>query len=187
MGTWGTGIYANDIAEDVRDACKDIFAIYNVDKGNELLFNHFSDILNQEFVDNEYASFWYALADWQWKHGMLNEFVKEKTLSLLDNCAGIEEWIELGNKTDIRKRYKIMESLRNQLVSNQRDFKKPRLLLAKPKHNIGDVIIFKATNYVDEFDSSWHITDLRPPFMFSNSRIRRSPHENIDGINAHGK
>ena len=30
MGTWGTGIYSNDIAEDVRDACKDIFALYDV-------------------------------------------------------------------------------------------------------------------------------------------------------------
>lgn len=187
LGTWGIGIYANDIAEDVRDACKDIFAVYNVDEGNEVLFNHFSDILNQGFVDNEYASFWYALADWQWKHGMLSNFIKEKTLSLLDSYAGIEEWIELGNKTDIRKRRKIMESLKNQLVSNQRDYKKPRLLLAKPKHKIGDVIVFKATNYVDEFDSSWHITDLRLPYMFSDRKINQSLYENIDGIDAHGK
>lgn len=186
MGAWGTGIYANDIAEDVRDACKDIFALYDVDEGNKLLFNHFSDILNQGFVDNEYASFWYALADWQWKHGMLNEFVKDKTLSLLNIYAGIEEWIELGNKTDIRKRRNIIERLKNQLVSKQGALKKPRLLLAKPKHKIGDVIIFKATNYIDEFDSSWHITDLRPPFMFSDCKINESPHENIDGINAHG-
>ena len=55
MGVWGTGIYANDIAEDVRDACEDIYAVYDVVAGNELLFNHFSDVLNQGFVDNEYA------------------------------------------------------------------------------------------------------------------------------------
>ncbi len=187
MGVWGTGIYANDIAEDVRDACKDIYALYDVVAGNELLFNHFSDILNQGFVDNEYASFWYALADWQWKHGMLNAFVKEKTLSLLENYAGIQEWIELGNKTDIRKRRNVIECLKNQLVSKQGILRKPRLHLAKPKHKVGDVIIFKATNYIDEFDSSWHITDLRPPFMFSDCKINESSYENIDGIDAHSK
>ena len=187
MGTWGTGIYSNDIAEDVRDACKDIFALYDVAEGNELLFNHFADILNQGYIDNEYASFWYALADWQWKHGMLNEFVKEKALNLLDNCAGIEDWIELGNKADIRKRRNVMEDLKSRLVSNQGALKKPRLILAKPKHKIGDVIFFKATNYVDEFDSTWHITDLRPPIMFSDRKINESLYENIDGIDAHNK
>lgn len=187
MGTWGTSIYSNDIAEDVRDACKDVYALYDVNAGNEILFNHFSDILNQGFVDNEYASFWYALADWQWKHGMLNEFVKEKALNLLENCAGIQEWIELGNKADIRKRHNVMENLKKRLVSNQGTLKKPRLILAKPKHKIGDVIFFKATDYVDEFDSTWHITDIRPPFMFSDREINESSYENIDGIDAHGK
>lgn len=187
MGVWGTGIYTNDVSEDVRDACKDIFAVYDVAKGNELLFNHFSDIINQGFIDNEYASFWYALADWQWKHGMLNEFVKKKALILLDDNAGIEDWIELGNKADIRKRRTVMEELKKRLVSNQGVLKKPRLNLAKPKHKIGDIIVFKATNYVDEFDSAWHITDIRPPFMFSECKINKSPYENIDGIDAHSK
>lgn len=187
MGVWGIGIYANDIAEDVRDACKDIFALYDVAEGNELLFNHFADVLNQGYMDNEYASFWYALADWQWKHGMLNEFVKEKALNLLDNCAGIEDWIELGNKADIRRRRNVMEDLKKRLVSNQGALKKPRLILAKPKHKIGDVIFFKATNYVDEFDSTWNITDLRPPFMFSDRKINESLYENINGIDAHSK
>lgn len=187
MGVWGIGIYANDIAEDVRDACNDIYAIYDVAEGNELLFNHFADVLNQGYIDNEYASFWYALADWQWKHGMLNEFVKRKTLELLDNYAGIEEWIEFGNNVDIRKKRNVMEALKERLVSNQGVFKKPRLILAKPKHKIGDVIVFRATNYVDEFDSAWHITDLRPPFMFSDCRLNKSTYENIEGIDAHGK
>lgn len=31
MGAWGTGIYSNDTAEDLRDTCKDIFAFYDVE------------------------------------------------------------------------------------------------------------------------------------------------------------
>lgn len=43
MGTWGTAIYSNDTAEDVREACKDIFAVYGVEEGNQLLFEKFKD------------------------------------------------------------------------------------------------------------------------------------------------
>ena len=35
MGAWGTGIYSNDTAGDVRDACKDIFGYYDVEEGNQ--------------------------------------------------------------------------------------------------------------------------------------------------------
>ena len=37
MGAWGTALYSCDIAEDVRDACKDIFAFYDIKQGNDLI------------------------------------------------------------------------------------------------------------------------------------------------------
>ena len=33
MGTWGTGIYSNDTAEDVRDICQEIFPFVSVEEG----------------------------------------------------------------------------------------------------------------------------------------------------------
>jgi hypothetical protein len=43
MGTWGTGLYSNDVAEDVRVACKDIYGFLDVDSGNEKIFDVFSE------------------------------------------------------------------------------------------------------------------------------------------------
>ena len=184
MGTWGTGIYANDIAEDVRDACKDIFAFYDVEQGNEILFTHFKDIIEQGYVDNEYASFWYALADWQWKHGMLNEFVKHKTLVLLKDQAGIDEWIEAGNRSDILKRREVMERLKQQLCSEQCVFKKPKLSLVKPKHKVGEVIVFRADCYEE---SVWKKESFTAPFLFKSFKISNSKYEDVCGYNAQGK
>lgn len=184
MGTWGTGIYSNDIAEDVRDACKDIFALYDVAEGNELLFNHFADDLNQGYIDNEYASFWYALADWQWKHGMLSDFVKEKTLSLLKTYAGIEEWEDAGNQSDIAKRKKVLNSLKNQLLIHQPALKKPKLSLKKPKHTVGEVIVFRGAS---NDESIWKKESFSNPLVFKLPKISNSKFEEICGYNAQGK
>ena len=168
MGTWGTGIYSNDIAEDVRDACKDIFAVYDTEDGNKLLFEHFADILEQSFVDNEYASFWYALADWQWKHGMLDSYVKEKALDLLETHAGMDEWYDDGDKADIRKRIKVLELLKEQLRTHQPVLKKPRLSLAKPKHKCGEIIVFR-TDCSEP--SVWNVESFLPTFMFKSLKL----------------
>ena len=60
MGVWGSSIYSCDIAADVRDACNEIFAFFDVEEGNNRLFLAFSDVVKQDFVDNDFASFWYA-------------------------------------------------------------------------------------------------------------------------------
>lgn len=187
MGVWGTGIYSNDTAEDVREACQDIFAFYEVEEGNQKLFKCFKELLDSECIDDDYASFWYALADWQWKHGMLTEYVKEKTMSLLDAHAGLEQWVEAGNKADKNNRLKVLDGLKQQLQTEQRPFRKPKLRCVRPKHKPGDIVIFKATDFVDEYDSTWHIKRFRPPFVFDSDYISKSKYEDVDGCDAHGK
>ncbi len=44
MGAWGTSIYSNDIAEDVKEACQAIFSLYETEEGNQLIFYHFKDL-----------------------------------------------------------------------------------------------------------------------------------------------
>lgn len=187
MGAWGTGIYSNDLAEDVKEACKDIFAYYEVEQGNQKIFEIYKEVIAQEWVDDNYASFWYALADWQWKHGMLSEEVKNKALELSEVYAGINDWIESGNKRDVIKRKRAIDALRNQLHRIQPPLKKPVIQLITPKHKPGDIIIFRATEFVDEWDSAWHIKDFRPPLMFESELVSESKYENISGYDAHGK
>ena len=45
MGTWGTGIYGNDTAEEVREFCNEIFPFVSVEEGNRIVFREFKDIL----------------------------------------------------------------------------------------------------------------------------------------------
>lgn len=184
MGAWGVSIYSCDIAEDVRDACNVVFAFYDVEEGNNRIFSAFSDVVNQEFVDNEYASFWYALSDWQWKHGMLNQNIREKALLLLENYTGLDEW----EGSDVFKRKKILDHLREQLLQAQPDIKKPRTKVAKHKHIPGDIIIFQASK-VDEPKTytSWKIESLVPPLFFESLKYRNSQYENIKGYDASGQ
>ena len=53
MGAWGTGIYSNDTAGDVRDACKDIFGYYDVEEGNQKLFQQFEIETEPELIDDD--------------------------------------------------------------------------------------------------------------------------------------
>ena len=115
MGTWGTGLYSNDIALDVRDMCNDVFAFFSVEEGNQIIFREYDEILTSEIIDNDYASFWYALTDYQWNHGILCDSIREKTLELLDAYAGMTEWEEVGNKKDIANRKKVLEKLKEKL------------------------------------------------------------------------
>ena len=90
MGIWGTGIYSNDTAEDVRDICQEIFPFVSVEEGNRIIFQEFAELINSNLQDDDYASFWYALADWQWKHGILTEEIRIKAIGLLSPLCRLQ-------------------------------------------------------------------------------------------------
>lgn len=176
MGTWGTGIYSNDTAEDVRSICNEIFPFVSAEEGNKIVFTEFNEVVNSSIDDNDTASFWYALADWQWKHGILSEDIRSKVLSLLNKHAGISDWEESGSQRDVRKRIAVLDKLRLQLESEMPAVNIPKPKLSKPKHKIGDIIIFRACSKdEDEYDALWYIKNIVPPYMFKDKIIFESP------------
>lgn len=118
MGVWGTGLYDNDTAQDVKDMCEDIFPFVDIETGNEIIFREFNDLIEskKESIDNDYVSFWYALADWQWKHGILTEVIRRNALELLALSKGESEW---ENKNDVNRRKNVLNRLKEQLLTNQ--------------------------------------------------------------------
>lgn len=182
MGAWGTAINSCDIAEDVRDACKEIYSFYDVEEGTKRIISAFQGISDQDFVDNEYASFWYALAHWLWKHGMLNQEVKEKALQLLDNYAGLDEW----EGSDVPNRKKVLDKLKQQLLQPQPDMKKPRLKVLKKKHAPGDVIIFKGGRL--QFNE-WKFDTIYPSCCFESPKLQYSAFnlKDIERYSGNGK
>ncbi len=186
MGVWGPALYSCDIADDLKTMCQDVFAVYDKDKATQLIFEEYEDIINQDYVDNEYASFWYALADWQWKHGLLSDDIRGKALELLEKYAGMEEWEDEGNKSNIRKRIAVLDKLKHQLQSEQPPLKLPKIHIFKPKHKAGDIVIFKTcTNENDEYNNLWKIENLKPPFMYLDKKISESEYDNIKGTDRH--
>jgi hypothetical protein len=142
MGTWGTALYSNDTSCDVRDMCNEVYPLVGIEKGTQLILEEYADIVSSDIIDNDYADFWYALADWQWKHGILTDEIKNKTISLLKEHTGIDEW----EGSDIKKRLTVMDKLLDQLNTPQPEIKIPKPKIAKPKHKPGDIIIVRTCN-----------------------------------------
>lgn len=155
MGVWGTAIYSNDTAQDLRDLCQEVYAYYGAENLTEAM-----NIIKKEFsyyfedsclIDGDYADFWYAFADWHWKHGILSEEHRIKVLGILENKVGMLEWEEAGNSNDIQKRLDVMKKLEEELNGEMPKTKLPRFNQKKPLHKPGDVIIIKTCS--EEEDS----------------------------------
>ncbi len=184
MGTWGTGIYSNDTAEDVRELCQEVFPFVSVEEGNRIVFLEFEETINSRLIDDDYASFWYALADWQWKHGILSDEIRLKAIELLSAHTGIEDWKESASLADVRKRLGVMEQLKNRLDTPMPEPKLPKGRLEKPKHKPGDVIVFKI---FDGIDNTWNFDRFTTPIGYQSHYIRGSSEISPNPISVRGK
>lgn len=141
MGTWGTGLYSDDIALDVRSDCNYYFSKYEPEKALDILLNvYYNPDLGDGFGDN--ATVIYAIADFMWKKGILTGTFKSHVLALLDSYAGMDEWIESGNEKDIIKRKSVLDKFKEKILSPMPLKKKIiyRTPAVKPAFKIGQII-----------------------------------------------
>ncbi len=171
MGTWGTGIYSDDTASDIKILCNEIFPFVSVEEGNQIIFEEYKEIINSNILDNTSASFWYALADWQWNHGILDDSIKERALALLHDYVGISEWEESGSKADVKKRKAVLDKLREKLETAQPPKTLPKVRLEKPKHKAGDIIVFQMNGSRKGFESAWQIEYMSPGYVYKSTAI----------------
>ena len=96
MGAWGSGLYANDTACDIRDIYMQCLQDGMDDlQAYEKTIAECADYLSDD-VDAPLV--WYALAETQWKMGRLMPEVKENALKWIDKNGGIDPWLETVNK-----------------------------------------------------------------------------------------
>ena len=118
MGTWGVGVFQNDVADDVKTAYISKLKIGKSDK------EAFEEIVseNEELLsDNEDAvDFWLALASVMYDHGRLNDEARQKAMALLDADNDSERWDE----KEYGKRKKELEKLKTKLCSEMPPRKK---------------------------------------------------------------
>ena len=65
MGTWGTALFSDDLAADIRDELRDLIGEgHSAEEATERLLTEYADSLNDP---DEQTVFWLALAVTQWK------------------------------------------------------------------------------------------------------------------------
>ena len=111
MGTWGIGIFQNDVADNVKTVYVNKLKIGKSDEeALEELIAENTELLS----DNEDAlDFWLALSSVMYDYGRLNEKVRTKALALIESDDDSERWTEKENS----KRKCELEKLKTKLCS----------------------------------------------------------------------
>lgn len=143
MGAWGTAIFSDDLASDIRDSWKELLGeSLSPEQATKVIIKNYGAELNDP---EEKLVFWLALAASQWKTGRLQLAVKDKALQIIDSKENLKYWKAKGaTKTDIKKREKVELKLKEQLLSKQPDSKRiPKVYKENSKFQIGDIFSYK--------------------------------------------
>ena len=142
MGAWGTALYSNDTASDIRGDYVDLLRRGNSNQeALKKLMEKDGDCIG---IEEEEPLFWYALADTLWNYGRLTPEVKEKALYFLDHPeAELARWEDDGGKY-VEAWMRTLEKLRTKLLSPQPPEKKvSKYRLYKCTWQVGDVYAYR--------------------------------------------
>jgi len=139
MGTWNASINGNDTAQDLKSEYQAAFFYNDVEtalqKIDAYVRRHFD-----ESDTAEWCNYYYSLADFMWKHGILTDAVRDRSVSMIDNGFGLDIWEEEGAAM-LNKRKKVLAEFREKLLLPQPPKKKIRFnLQMKPIFEMGDLI-----------------------------------------------
>ena len=139
MGAWSTSINGNDTAEDLKQEYTVAFWKFEVPEALRLLDEH----VRQNFDESdpeEWVNYYYSLADFMWKKGILTDEVRDKALAMIDSGFGLDLWEEAGEKT-LQSRKKVLAEFREKLLSPQPPKKKIKPdIHAERIFNDGDIV-----------------------------------------------
>jgi hypothetical protein len=114
MGAWGTSLFADDNAGDLREDYRDLIAdgLSGAEAIDRLIAAWAPEVNDAYYA----ATFWLALAVTQWKCGRLEDRVKERALQAIADGSALLPW--QGGKEE-RQRRAVLETLRLQIASPQ--------------------------------------------------------------------
>lgn len=162
MGTWSVSITGNDIARDLISEYQAAFYYNDV----ETALLKLDAYVRKEFGEDEWCDYYYSLADYMWKHGILTDAVRDNAIRLIDSGTGLELWEEAGQKT-LEQRQKVLADFRTKLLSPQPPKKKISVkLYTKPIFEPGDLVAIqlqtankhyiKGSRFSEEFFRNCH-------------------------------
>ena len=159
MGSWGAGISGNDTAMDLRREYQAAFCCFDVETALEKLDAYVRKEGFDESDEGEWCDYYYSLADFMWKKGILTEAVRNRAIEMIDAGFGLEIWEESG-KAALRERQKVLKKFREKLCSEQPTRKKIKIdRYMKPVFETGDVVAFQLQTrdqiYLPPEDKRW--------------------------------
>ncbi len=134
MGTWSASVTANDLAQNLKSEYAAAFYYYDVQTALQKIESYVRKEICDESDKDEWCSFFYSLADFMWKKGILTEEIKQRTIDMIDKGWGLGLWEESG-KAALNARKKVLAKFREQLLSPMPDNKK----LSKPNLYLRDI------------------------------------------------
>ncbi|HZP03993.1 MAG TPA: hypothetical protein VFB43_03755 [Terracidiphilus sp.] len=140
MGVWGTGIFEDDTACDVRGHYKDCLGDgHTGSEATRWILDEYQDLLTDP---SEGGVIWLALASEQWKQGRLESETLEHALLVIDSGSDLNRW-EAGS-ADHAARRAALEKLRVQITSPQPPEKKvARRVPAECHMKRGDLLAYE--------------------------------------------
>lgn len=144
MGTWGTAIFSDDVAEDVRDEYKLLIAYeYSDEDATKMVKDLFYEEYNPKTDEDDEIIFWLSLALTKWNCGRLDNETKAKALEILNNGGDLLRW-KCEGKSLYNKRKKVLEDLQQRLLSQQPALKKvSKPLDRRCPWKFGDLLAFR--------------------------------------------
>ena len=115
MGAWSVSITGNDTAQDLQQEYGVAFWKFEVSEALQKL-DHFVRQDFDESDEEEWANYYYSLANYMWKKGILTDDVRDKAITMIDSGFGLEIWAESGEKI-LRSRKKALAAFRGKLLS----------------------------------------------------------------------
>lgn len=149
MAAWGTGLYQDDIAEDIKFDYHNYFKEgLNNQEAYAKLLERYDDVINDP---EDQSVFWFALADTMWNLGKLTKEVKEQALSCIANGKDVERW-KAEDEKKAEKRQQVLEKLKEKLESPMPEEKKiGKKRVFKNKWEIGDMYVMPIVGQYPRF------------------------------------
>ena len=127
MGAWNASINGNDTAQDLKNEYQAAFFYNDVETALAKIDGYVRSMFD-ESDEEEWSCYYYSLAEFMWKHGILTEVVRDRTIGMIDSGFGLEIW-ELEGISTLNKRKKVLAEFREKLLSPQPPKKKIRFNL----------------------------------------------------------
>ena len=140
MGTWGPGLFSDDIACDVRDSYRDLVGDgHTGPQATEVLLKDWAPQLDDP---DDGPVFWLSLAATQLRCGRLEDRVKAKALEIIEAGTDLNRWKDAPRA--LRNRQSVLDRLAEELRSPQPAPKRiPKRFRDSTDWTVGEVIAYR--------------------------------------------